>query len=97
MIPLRSFVLLRAELAVDKDPFFTTIYTSCLIICASLKEICPIVNEELMPQDLEDVNMDGCTDQCNSICLLLRGIKRVEQRNFKNAEHYNQENNGDLI
>jgi hypothetical protein len=33
-------------------PFFTIIYTSCLIICASLKEISLIVEEELTPQDL---------------------------------------------
>jgi hypothetical protein len=32
--------------------FFTIIYTSYLIICASLKEIRLIVNDELMPQDL---------------------------------------------
>jgi hypothetical protein len=32
--------------------FFTIIYTSYLIICARLKEIRLIVNEELMPQDL---------------------------------------------
>jgi hypothetical protein len=32
--------------------FFIIIYTSCLIICASLKEIRVIVREELMPQDL---------------------------------------------
>jgi hypothetical protein len=37
-----------------KYPFFTNIYTSCLIICASLKEIRLIVLEELMPQDFED-------------------------------------------
>jgi hypothetical protein len=43
--------------------FFTIIYTSCLIICASLKEIRPIVNEELMPQDLVDIHTDGCTDR----------------------------------
>jgi hypothetical protein len=42
-----------------KNLFFTIIYTSCLIICASLKEICQKVNEELKPQDLEDVHMDG--------------------------------------
>jgi hypothetical protein len=41
-----------------KNLFFTIMYTSCLIIKASLKEICPIVNEELMPQDLVDVHMD---------------------------------------
>jgi hypothetical protein len=38
-----------------KNPFFTIIYTSCLIICASLKEIRLIVQEELMPQDLGDI------------------------------------------
>jgi hypothetical protein len=32
--------------------FYTIIYTSYFIICASLKEISLIVNEELMPQDL---------------------------------------------
>jgi hypothetical protein len=42
-----------------KNIFFTIIYTSCLIICASLKEIRLIVNEELMPQDLGDVHMYG--------------------------------------
>jgi hypothetical protein len=35
-----------------KNLFFMIIYTSHLIICASLKEIRLIVNEELMPQDL---------------------------------------------
>jgi hypothetical protein len=35
-----------------KNLFLTIIYTSYLIICASLKEIRWIVNEELMPQDL---------------------------------------------
>jgi hypothetical protein len=35
-----------------KNIFFTIIYTPYLIICASLKEIRLIVNEELMPQDL---------------------------------------------
>jgi hypothetical protein len=35
-----------------KNLFFTIIYTSHLIICASLKEIRLIVNEELMPQDI---------------------------------------------
>jgi hypothetical protein len=34
-----------------KNLFFTFIYTSCLIICASLKEIRPKVNEELVPQN----------------------------------------------
>jgi hypothetical protein len=38
-----------------KNLFFTIIYTSCLIIWASLKEIHLIVIEELMPQDLGDV------------------------------------------
>jgi hypothetical protein len=38
-----------------------TMYTSCLIIYASLKEISPIVNEELMPQDLGDVHTYGWT------------------------------------
>jgi hypothetical protein len=33
-----------------KNPVFTIIYTSWLIICASLKEICRIINEEFMPQ-----------------------------------------------
>jgi hypothetical protein len=41
-----------------KNLFFTIIYTSYLIICASLKEIRLIVNEELMPQDLGDVRTD---------------------------------------
>jgi hypothetical protein len=53
------------------------IYTSCLIICASLKEIHLIVYEELMPQDLGDVRMVvqtyGGTDECNSLCLPLCG------------------------
>jgi hypothetical protein len=40
-----------------KYHFFTIIYTSCFIICASLKENCPTVNE-LMPQDLGEVRMD---------------------------------------
>jgi hypothetical protein len=35
-----------------KNLFFTIIYPSHLIICASLKEIHLIVNDELMPQDL---------------------------------------------
>jgi hypothetical protein len=39
------------RMATDKNIFFTIIYTSCLIICASLKEICLILNEELIPQD----------------------------------------------
>jgi hypothetical protein len=34
-----------------KNLVFTIIYTSCLIIYASLKEIRLIVNEKLMPQD----------------------------------------------
>jgi hypothetical protein len=51
-----------------KNLFFTIIYTSCLIIFASLKEICLICNEELMPQDLEDVH----TNVCNFIYLPLR-------------------------
>jgi hypothetical protein len=42
-----------------KNLFFKIIYTSSLIICASYKEICPIDNEELMPQDLVDIGMDG--------------------------------------
>jgi hypothetical protein len=56
-----------------KNLFFMIIYTSCLIICASLKEIRLIVNKELMPQDFGDVQMDGHTVECNSICLPLRG------------------------
>jgi hypothetical protein len=39
-------------MAAGKNLFFTIIYTSHLIICASLKEIRVIVNEELMQQDL---------------------------------------------
>jgi hypothetical protein len=38
-----------------KNPLFMIIYTSGLIICASLKEISLIVSEELMPQDLGDI------------------------------------------
>jgi hypothetical protein len=34
-----------------KNTFFMIICTSTLIMCASLKEIHPIENEELMPQD----------------------------------------------
>jgi hypothetical protein len=34
-----------------RKEFFMIIYTSGLIICARLKEICQIVNKELMPQD----------------------------------------------
>ncbi len=50
-----------------KNLFFTIIYTSHLIICASLKEIRPIVNEELMPQDLVDVCTDGRTGVRTSV------------------------------
>jgi hypothetical protein len=38
------------------------IYTSYLIICASLKEICLVVNEELMPQDFGDIRIDKHMD-----------------------------------
>jgi hypothetical protein len=51
------------KMVAGKNLFFTIIYTSCLIICASLKEIRPIVNEELMPQDLVDICMDGRIDR----------------------------------
>jgi hypothetical protein len=50
------------KMVAGKVPFFTIIHTSCLIICASLKEIRQIVNEELMPQDLGDVHTDGQTE-----------------------------------
>jgi hypothetical protein len=46
------------KMVAGKYLFFMIIYTSCLIICESLKEIRPIVNEELMPQDLGDVRTD---------------------------------------
>jgi hypothetical protein len=39
-------------MATGKNLFFMITYTSCLIICANLKEIRVIVNEELMQQDL---------------------------------------------
>jgi hypothetical protein len=45
-----------SPLSVLKNVFFRIMYTSCLIIWASLKEIPLIVNEELMPQDLEDMD-----------------------------------------
>jgi hypothetical protein len=48
----------NVKMITGKNLFFTVIYTSCLIIFASLKEIWPIVNEELMPKDLVDVHTD---------------------------------------
>jgi hypothetical protein len=42
-----------------KNLFLVIIYTSCLIICAGLKEIRLTVNE-LLPQDLGDIRTDGC-------------------------------------
>jgi hypothetical protein len=65
-------------MAAGKNPFFTIIYTSCLIICASLKEI----RLRLGGVDAKRFGgrmygwMDRRTDECNSICLpLLGGIK----------------------
>jgi hypothetical protein len=68
-----------------KNPFVTIIYTSCLI-SASLKEICLIVNEELMPQDLGDVHSDGRTDRRSSATLYAPtscGIKKKQQSDGK--------------
>jgi hypothetical protein len=41
-----------------KNIFFTIIYTSCLIICASLKEIRPSVNDATR---FGDIRKDGQT------------------------------------
>jgi hypothetical protein len=58
----REIVGKNAKTSTGKQ-FFTIIYISCLIICASLKEIRGIVNEELMPQDLGDIPTDVRTDR----------------------------------
>jgi hypothetical protein len=42
-----------------KNLLFTIIFKSCLILCASLKEIRPMVNQDLMPQDLGNLRTDG--------------------------------------
>ena len=47
------------KMVAGKNPFFTIIYSSCLIICANLKEIPQKVNKGLMPQDLISENNKG--------------------------------------
>lgn len=49
------------------------IYTSCVIICACLKKIPLIVDEDFDTQDYPDVLTDERMDKGNTICLPLCG------------------------